>query len=39
MMPGCMLLIAAALMLGAMAVPAHAATIQITMENLVIVAG
>jgi len=35
MMPGRTLLIAAALMSGAIAVPAHGATIQIVMENLV----
>jgi plastocyanin len=33
---GCLRLIVAALAFGAMAVPAHAATIQIVMENLVI---
>jgi plastocyanin len=36
MRPGRYLSIATALMLGTMAVPAHAATIQIVMENLVI---
>jgi plastocyanin len=36
MLPGRTLLIATALMFGAIAVPAHAATIQIVMENLVI---
>jgi plastocyanin len=36
MLPGRTLLIATALMLGAIAVPAHADTIQIVMENLVI---
>jgi plastocyanin len=36
MWPGRCLPIAAALMLGAMAVPAYAATLQIVMENLVI---
>jgi plastocyanin len=36
MLPGRTLLIATALMFGAIAVPAHAATIQIMMENLVI---
>ena len=36
MWPGRTLLLLTALMLGAMAVPAHAATIQIVMENLVI---
>ena len=35
MLPGRTLLIVTALMLGAIAVPAHAATIQIVMENLV----
>ena len=35
MQPGRMLIIAAALISGALAVPAHAATIQIAMENLV----
>ena len=35
MQPGRMLIIAAALISGAPAVPAHAATIQIAMENLV----
>ena len=35
MQPGRMLIIAAALISGAVAVPAHAATIQIVMENLV----
>jgi plastocyanin len=35
MLPGRALLIMTALMLGAIAVPAHAATIQIVMENLV----
>ena len=34
MLPGRTLLIATTLMLGAIAVPAHAATIQIVMENL-----
>jgi plastocyanin len=36
MLPGRTLLIATALMFGAIVVPAHAATIQIMMENLVI---
>jgi plastocyanin len=36
MLPGRTLLIVTTLMLGAIAVPAHAATIQIVMENLVI---
>ena len=36
MLPGRTLLIATTLMLGAIAVPAHAATIQVVMENLVI---
>ncbi len=36
MWPGRTLLLLTALMLGAMAVPAHAATIQIVMENLVV---
>src|SRR5258708_6894716 len=36
MLPGRSFLIATALMFGAIAVPAHAATIQIVMENLVI---
>ena len=36
MLPGRTFLIATALFSGAMAVPAHAATIQIVMENLVI---
>ena len=36
MQPGRLRLIVAALAFGAMAVPAHAATIQIVMENLVI---
>jgi plastocyanin len=36
MLPGRMFLIAVPLMLGAIAVPAHAATIQVVMENLVI---
>ena len=36
MLPGRALLIATAMMLGAIAVPAHAATIQIVMENLVV---
>jgi plastocyanin len=36
MLPGHALIIATAMMLGASAVPAHAATIQIVMENLVI---
>jgi plastocyanin len=35
MLPGRILLIATALISGAIAVPAHAATIQIVMENLV----
>jgi plastocyanin len=35
MLPGRMLLIVTTLTLGAIAVPAHAATIQIVMENLV----
>ena len=35
MLPGRTLLIVTTLMLGAIAVPAHAATIQIVMENLV----
>ena len=35
MQPGRMLIIAAALISGALAVPAHAATIQITIDNLV----
>jgi plastocyanin len=36
MLPGRALVIATAMMLGAIAVPAHAATIQIVMENLVV---
>ena len=36
MLPGRALVIATAMMLGAIAVPAHAATIQIAMENLVV---
>ena len=36
MQQGCPRLIVAAVVLGAMAVPAHAATIQIVMENLVV---
>ena len=36
MLPGRALFIAATLMLGAIAVPAHAATFEIVMENLVI---
>src|SRR5229473_2678573 len=36
MLPGRTLLIVTTLMLGAIAVPAHAATIQIVMENLVV---
>ena len=35
MLPGRTLLVATALMLGAVAIPAHGATIQIVMENLV----
>ena len=35
MLPGRMLIIATAMMIGTIAVPAHAATIQIVMENLV----
>lgn len=36
MRTGCSLAVVAALMFGAIAVPAHAATIQISMENLVV---
>jgi plastocyanin len=36
MRTGCSLAVVTALMLGAMAVPAHAATIQVVMENLVV---
>jgi plastocyanin len=36
MQQGCLRLIVAALAFGALAIPAHAATIQIVMENLVI---
>ena len=35
MRPGCYLRVMAALLFGAIAVPAHAATIQITIDNLV----
>lgn len=36
MRPGCRLAVVTALVLGAIAVPAHAATIQVVMENLVV---
>ena len=36
MLPGRAILIVTAMMLGAIAVPAHAATLQVVMENLVI---
>jgi plastocyanin len=36
MRPGCRLAVVTALVLGAIAVPAHAATLQVVMENLVV---